>query len=870
LDEGWFYKVLRRVVDIRPEETRPAFYLFLHFFLVTFAFYIVKTVNNNFLISRHPRLWSYADLLTAALIGFVVAINAWLLNRLRRKIYVSRTLIFFVSNLVIFWFVFWLNTRRKFCISSLLVLAKLNVVQTGAVLMFSFWVDIFIAMSITQFWIAVNDIFHPYQVKRLVGFLVTGGLLGGVGGSLLTLGLARAIGTVNLILICPAALLALVLVVKLVYKYEKSEGTTDGSTEDGPRVRAGGYFESLRSVMGDRYLRILAGVLASSMVVGQLIKYQFNFVVKRSYATDLEKTTFLASFFLVILVLSTIFHLVTTGQVLKRFGIRLALLLAPSVLLAGTVAAFFIPTALAALPGFLAWAYCIRGAERTFDTTISQSVRELLYIPIRPEIKYKAKIFIDMFVNKFAAGLGAGLSLLFYYVLSFAYYEQEPGVPVRRLGFLVAGFIVIWAVLIFIIYTEYLGTVVKDLKRKWLDAHRVVADNVDVDGARLTLDTIQSSKLSVPLYLMNLFDLVQQDKLTPELKEILTAEEVERKSHSMDSVLGSGGDVFYPGVTEAVSDKEFGTQVSEILALDTYKELMGKGLAEVAGNNAAEADRMEAAKLIGLMGASPEIFGPLGRLLQDPSPEVLNYALASAAIHRRKEHVPLIIPLLGRVNARQMAQDTLSAYGPGIEEVLKSHLRDRGEGLEVRKAIPEVLARIRSKKASEILTEELGRGEEAVEQELIEALYRIRKDQTEIRFNKRKILAAVLALSRKCAASVLSHEEVERASDPDAPQSGRWTLLDFKLKRVFELLALIYPCEDIDKAYQNICQGTRRSVDYSLELLDNLLNPDLKAVLFPLIEDLPAAERVRRLKKALRGARGGSSLRRLKYRRRVV
>jgi hypothetical protein len=41
--------------------------------------------------------------------------------------------------------------------------------------------------------------------------------------------------------------------------------------------------------------------------------------------------------------------------------------------------------------------------------------------------------------------------------------------------------------------------------------------------------------------------------------------------------------------------------------------------------------------------------------------------------------------------------------------------------------------------------------------------------------------------------------------------------------------------------------GTAASADSSLALLDNLLDPEVRAELFPLIENLPEEERIRRL-----------------------
>jgi ATP/ADP translocase len=851
LNDARLYRLLRRVADVRPEEVRSAAFLFSQFFLITFTFYIIKAVKESFVISVNPAYWFYADLSTAVLIGFVVALNARLLNRLPRRKYASSTIVFFALNLVFFWFVFWLYTQREFFIPSLLPLAQRT--WLPFVFIFSFWTDIFIAMSVTQFWIGVNDFFNPHQAKRIVGFLVTGGLLGGIGGSLLTQRLVHLINPVNLILVCPGILLLMLILVNLLYR--ERENTREGAEGEQARaVRGVGYLQSFRTILANRYLRILAGVLASAMVIGQLIKYQFNFMVKAQGWDKNTQTAFIATFFLAILVLSTIFHLATTGQVLKKFGMRLALLVAPSVLLLGSIIVFLLPVS--ALAGLFIWACLIRGSDRIFDTTISQSVRELLYIPVPAETKYKAKLFIDMVVNKFGVGLGAALYFLSYHALSFALYqERRPGVPVQYLGILVVGLTLVWLVLVGIIYAEYLSVVKKDLTRKWQDADKLIDEHVDVDRARLILDTIQSREKSSTLYLMNLFQLVQKEKLTPELKEVLAFKEDELKARSMDSLLDVGGQTFYQGIEEAMTDREFVTQIREIMALDSFKEVMGKRLAEIVGKNtASEAERMEAARLIGQMEPSPAIFLPLERLLQDPSPDVLNYALESAAVHQRKEHVPLIIPHLGNPKTRQVAQDALEAYGPRVEDPLRRHLEDRGERLEVRKAIPEVLARFCDQKAADTLMAELSRGEEELEQELADALYKIRSNQPGVHFKAAKIRAAILSLIKRNYEALLAGQ----GAPPDGSgRSGAETdteaILKLRTKRIFDLLALIHPPEDIVRAYQNILQGSKKSGDYSLELLDNLLDRELKTYLSPLLEDLPPDERIRRLKKLARG-----------------
>ena len=80
---------------------------------------------------------------------------------------------------------------------------------------------------------------------------------------------------------------------------------------------------------------------------------------------------------------------------------------------------------------------------------------------------------------------------------------------------------------------------------------------------------------------------------------------------------------------------------------------------------------------------------------------------------------------------------------------------------------------------------------------------------------------------------------------PDAPAGQSKSRLE-PLRPLFQLLGLIYPHEDIARAYQSFRSGTRDSIAYAVELLDTILDKDLRDAVFPLIEDLPVEERRRR------------------------
>lgn len=153
------------------------------------------------------------------------------------------------------------------------------------------------------------------------------------------------------------------------------------------------------------------------------------------------------------------------------------------------------------------------------------------------------------------------------------------------------------------------------------------------------------------------------------------------------------------------------------------------------------------------------------------------------------------------------------------------NLKDPNQSVSIRRALPDVVARMGTQRAADALAGELMNRDDEIEPEIIKALYRIRSGEPGIVFREKRIVPAILAQVR------MSYEALfESRSGEDL---GR--LLTSRIKLIFDLLCLIYPPEDMVKAYQNILQGTQKSIDYSLELLDNVIRKDIKEFLFPLI-----------------------------------
>jgi len=831
MEKNRVYRVLSRLVDVRPGEAHTSLLLFIYFFLITSSAYIIKPVKISLFLEKltFERL-PYAYLLTALLIGFVVTLNSRLLHSIKRNIYISASLVFFIVNLVIFWLLF----KQAWSWPSLV---------------YWFWADIFTATSVTQFWIVVNDIYHPRQARRLVGFLVSGGLLGGVSGALLASFLSKSLGTENLLLLCPASLFLCLVIVNLVAKAQKEGRIEEPKALIDKKKKKVGYSKSFRLIKDNRHLMLLCGIMFAAIVVTTLIDFQFNSVVEQHFTVTVEGQTqvrkdamtfFLGLFFTLLLVFSYLLHILLTNRILKNFGIRIALLIAPLFLLLGSIAIVFIP-----LMSMMYWAVVVKGGDKSLAHSLNQSVRELLYIPISPEIKYKAKVFIDMFVNKFAKGFAALLLLLFFSVIH---------LTIKQMSLVVVVFILIWITFNWRITKEYVSIVKKNLLIKWEDADKFIAEKVDIDMTKLVFDTLESRKRSSVLYAMNLFDLIKKERLSPELKKIISHKSDEVRAGSLDSLLDLDGEALVPEMDDALDDEYLDTQVKEIMSLDVYQELMKDHIDKIARGVGEEAEisKMEAAKALGMMEPDSSIIQNLKKLLKDESSEVLRYALESAGNLKRREFVPLIVFHLRRPSIQRIASKALVEYGTKIVGTLKDYLGDGEENSHVRKAIPDILARIGSQKAAFFLALELRKKNEDVESEIIEAMYKMKSEHPGLHFQEQIILSEIIRLIKKSCV-ILIEIDATKGDEKKAYLGAELEKnLARTLKHVFELLTLVYSKEDVMKAYQNITVGTRKAIDYSIELLDNMLKKEVMEYLLPLIDDIAFEDRVKKCKRILK------------------
>ena len=180
-----------------------------------------------------------------------------------------------------------------------------------------------------------------------------------------------------------------------------------------------------------------------------------------------------------------------------------------------------------------------------------------------------------------------------------------------------------------------------------------------------------------------------------------------------------------------------------------------------------------------------------------------------------------------------------------IVGTLGDTLHDPEESLQVRANIPKVLSQMNSQKAVDVLVRSLPRLEPFLCHRAIKALNKMRVSFPQLSFTDDAIDLAILDELRDYYefGIMLRSNEMQSSEDRAVLRLLRQALqerMDQKLERVFRLLGLRYPPADIYSAYNGLRSQRSHLRASAIEFLDNLLLPNMKQLLFPILEESAA------------------------------
>jgi AAA family ATP:ADP antiporter len=282
-----------------------------------------------------------------------------------------------------------------------------NIEAFGPGGVWSFYVtgDIWTTVMVATFWAFANDLNTGREAERLYGIVGLGGVLGGFVGASVVTGLVEPMGRSTLVYAClvPTAVIGGLAVWIHHRECEKAPNVSCAPAEKEVLDEDNAFLEGAKLVFKSKYLLGIAAVLGLYEMVSNIVDFQLSVLVEQQITTDVERDTFFGIVGQATSLVSIGVQLFLTSFVMKRFSVKVALLFLPVAILGGTVGFVALPTLL--FVGFMSV------SDNALNYSINQSAKEALYTPTTQDEKYKAKSFIDMFVQRAAKVASVALNL---------------------------------------------------------------------------------------------------------------------------------------------------------------------------------------------------------------------------------------------------------------------------------------------------------------------------------------------------------------------------------------------------------------------------------------------------------------------------
>jgi AAA family ATP:ADP antiporter len=423
---GGCLNLFKQFFDIKREEWPKAILMSFYFFLVIATFQALKPMKRGAFLSYYdetafdflgrlfsgPEAEQLAKVLNMVFAYLIAIIFTLMVRKLARQNVILIFCTFFGAAFVFYAFL-------------------LSNLSGGVVWSFYVFGDMFNSAMVALFWAFMNDTVVPDEAKRIYGIVGLGGVIGGLVGNTVVKEYVETLGREPILLLCiaPMALIAGIglTVNRLAEKHPAPETAPAKATASKPKTNAA--FEGGKLVFSSKYLLAIAGILGLYEIVSNVVDFQLSATVARFVTGDLEKDAYFGLVGFIIAIVSIVVQLFLTSFVMKRFGVGVALLFLPISILLGSLGFLIVPT--------LLFATMMSASDNSLNYSINQSAREALYVPTSKDEKYKAKAFIDMFVQRFAKVIAVVVNLV---VVAYVSIDQ-----VRWLSLVAILVIVGWA-----------------------------------------------------------------------------------------------------------------------------------------------------------------------------------------------------------------------------------------------------------------------------------------------------------------------------------------------------------------------------------------------------------------------------------------
>ena len=378
----------KRIFDIPIEDRSSLLRAFFFFYFVLCSWYSIRPVRNEMAVQAG--LENLPSLLSIVLLVMLIAnpVYSWLVSRINRNKIVLYFYLFFILNLLVFFFS-WVLLDESW---------KPLIAKS-----FYIWCNVFSFFVVSIFWVSMINYFSGSQAKLYFGIISAGGSIGAFSGSSIARVFSTQVcgsvtltewGPFSLILISVFSL-SIACFLSMSFKSEVNEKEGGVSSES----LSGSAFEPITEIAQSSVLKNLSLYMVlwtGLMTFGWMIALG----IVQEWSTDpCERTAFFARIEQIVTPLTLVCQFFVTSFVLRSFGIKKVLIIYGFILFAAIYFYEIYPEIMTVL--------IVVSILRTFEYGLSKPARESLFTKLKREQRYKSTVFLDTFFARGGEVMGS-------------------------------------------------------------------------------------------------------------------------------------------------------------------------------------------------------------------------------------------------------------------------------------------------------------------------------------------------------------------------------------------------------------------------------------------------------------------------------
>ena len=276
----------------------------------------------------------------------------------------------------------------------------------------------------------------------------------------------------------------------------------------------------------------------------------------KGHEGDAAIAAFLAQITFYTSIVGFILQVVATSRIHRSLGLAFALVLLPVAL--GSMATVILLTGAFWAP------QAARVLDSTLRYTVDKTSREVLFLPLPSELKYRAKPFIDVTMDRFAKGATAVVILVLIQPWGL-------GLDWRRLSYASIAVMVLWIATALVARRQYLNAFRQSLDSRTLEVDSVRIDVGDPATIEALVEELSNPDPTTVLYAIGMLEMLDKRKLiSPLLLHHESPRVRARVLRSLSAVRSHIALRWRPAVERLVHDPDVGVRAAALRALAEF------------------------------------------------------------------------------------------------------------------------------------------------------------------------------------------------------------------------------------------------------------------------------------------------------------